>query len=352
MTGASDEQEVVVLPEGVSEADWQFERRRWQNPRIRHMLGCVRIIDEVMESNYAILHCSPRRLDEIWQQLRSVAKTLRKKVAPLLKGESKLAAVEEARVNADRELEALERAVLQEMDRFPEKPNDDQLDELRRFLCGALGRVQAFLLDALGQILAADPRSQHDADYFLARKFIRDVDEAEWLESSVARLEERLRSINRQQLIVFNRMADQLKAGGRIPTAEQWQEISSFLDGLSGDLTSQLKQVVGLRGIRVDELELLDQYSSEVPGLCGVLAELHRSATDAVSRLESQDSDGSRSSRTVAGLQVVHSVFSERMMKVMRGIDGHLRDLHAFTTLWLRGIHRRRALLLSQHGDE
>jgi hypothetical protein len=53
-----DDGETTDLPPGVSKADWFFEQRRWQNPRIRHLLNCVRMLDEVLESNYSILHCS------------------------------------------------------------------------------------------------------------------------------------------------------------------------------------------------------------------------------------------------------------------------------------------------------
>ena len=51
--------EPVELPAGVSAAKWALERRNWQNPRIRSILGCVELLDSVLESNYAILHCSP-----------------------------------------------------------------------------------------------------------------------------------------------------------------------------------------------------------------------------------------------------------------------------------------------------
>jgi len=47
------------LPEGVTAADWGLERVRVQNPSIRSYLGCIRLLEEVLDSNYAILHCSP-----------------------------------------------------------------------------------------------------------------------------------------------------------------------------------------------------------------------------------------------------------------------------------------------------
>ena len=59
----------VELPEGVTAADWGLERVRVQNPSIRSYLGCIRLLEEVLDSNYAILHCSPERLLKIWRQV-------------------------------------------------------------------------------------------------------------------------------------------------------------------------------------------------------------------------------------------------------------------------------------------
>ena len=74
----------VELPEGVSMARWSLERKRWQNPRLRSFLGCLRALDEVLESNFAILHCSPRRLLAMWTRVREISRALRMDVAPLL----------------------------------------------------------------------------------------------------------------------------------------------------------------------------------------------------------------------------------------------------------------------------
>ena len=41
-------QQVVELPEGVSLAEWALEKVRWQNPRIRCLLGCIRLLDDVL----------------------------------------------------------------------------------------------------------------------------------------------------------------------------------------------------------------------------------------------------------------------------------------------------------------
>ncbi len=45
-----------LLPDGVSLADWALEKNRWQNPRIRAFLGCIRVLDEVFESKDWRIH--------------------------------------------------------------------------------------------------------------------------------------------------------------------------------------------------------------------------------------------------------------------------------------------------------
>ena len=63
----------VVLPRGVTAAEWALERNRYQNARIRTLLGAIGLLERVLDSNVAILHCSPARAREIWQRLREVA---------------------------------------------------------------------------------------------------------------------------------------------------------------------------------------------------------------------------------------------------------------------------------------
>ena len=51
----------LTLPDGVTVAHWGLEKVTTQNPRIRAFLGCIKLLGGVLESNYAILHCSPER---------------------------------------------------------------------------------------------------------------------------------------------------------------------------------------------------------------------------------------------------------------------------------------------------
>ena len=77
-------------------ADWALERVTVQNPCIRAFLGCIRVLEDVLESSYAILHCSPTRLAEIWERMQNAVATIRLKLEPLLQEGSPITAIEES----------------------------------------------------------------------------------------------------------------------------------------------------------------------------------------------------------------------------------------------------------------
>ena len=72
---------LLRLPEGMSEREWNREMGRWQNPRIRTILGCLRKIAGALESNFAMLHCSPRRIQGIRDAVAEVSDRLRNQAA-------------------------------------------------------------------------------------------------------------------------------------------------------------------------------------------------------------------------------------------------------------------------------
>ena len=74
---------------------------RIQNPRIRSYLGCIRLLEQALESNYAILHCSPRRLLAIWRDVRRVCRLMQAELAPTLSQTSHIPELETARRNAE-----------------------------------------------------------------------------------------------------------------------------------------------------------------------------------------------------------------------------------------------------------
>ena len=339
----------VKLPEGVSLHEWSLEKSRWQNPRIRAFLGCIRVLDEVFESNYAILHCSPKRLDEIWEQVQEISKILRHEVAPLLSAPSKIPDLEEARESATVYFEALDKSVLEEIAEFPKRLEEQHHAGVRKLLCVAIGQLHAFLLDTLGEILARDPRSHTDVDYFLTRKFARDVDEAEWLHTSVARLEEFLLGFGRAHSPMLSEIGEGLSGVRRLPTSSEWEKVSTYLHSISGDLVSRLKMVLGLRGIRLSELELLDQRATNLPALAKTLEELYSAAHQALAslndELDDQD-DGLATGHQTA--QLVEGVFSDRILALMRELNDQVRDLTTYLPVWRQCIEQRRAMMLKR----
>lgn len=333
----------VKLPQGVSLSEWSLEKARWQNPRIRAFLGCIRVLDEVFESNYAILHCSPRRLDQVWEQIRKITRILKDEVAPLLKGQSHIPELEQARESADMYLNVLDKNLLRAVERFPERLDDEHHDEARKLLCVAIGQLHAFLLDTLGEILARDPRSHGDTDYFLTRKFARDVDEAEWLHTSVSRLEEYLANFTDKGSDDVIAIGRAMTAEGRIPTPDEWRVLEGYLEHVAVGLVKRLKMILGLRGMRLSELELLDGHASRLPATCGTLSELYRSAIFALDGLDSRLDTGPALEAATVTVQLV---FSERILTLLHQIHDQVRDLSTYLPVWRQCIENRRAMML------
>jgi hypothetical protein len=340
----------MVFVETMLPLEWHLEKVRWQNPRIRVLLGSVRSLDRVLESNFAILHCSPTRLLEIWDTVRTVCSVVKTKVTRLMEQHSTLPGLDEAIRNARETLNFLDGEVFAHLDRFPDRPTEQQFDELRRTLCVTIGKLHGFLVDTLGKILAADPRSQHDVDYFLARKFPRDVEESEWLQTSVGRLESDLLQLNAQRHADLGSVIDTMTRSGRLPSSEAWQRLAAFLDALESEFAPKLKTIAGLRAIRFGELEVLQAHARDLPESCRVVGELYATASVVLETLTvSLDREDSRAtSRMVVD---VERVLCSRIITCLRVVENELRDLATFIPLWLSSIDKRRALMLRPNDD-
>jgi hypothetical protein len=344
----------IALPDGVTVADWALERVSWQNPRIRAFLGCIRLLEGVHESNYAILHCSPERLRDIWGKVRRVSDLIRNKVAPLLRHLSCIPNLERARQNADMSLAMLSAQVLTQLERFPEDVPAEQLPEIRKVLCISVGQLHSFLQDTFGELMANDPRSLHDADYFLSRRFLQDIEEAEWLHATLHKFHEYLGKIDHSRAIHLSPLADRLRHEETLPTRAVWEQHSFFLDVLADELTPKLREVLALRGVRFYELELLDRYAVDVPNKCRLLRELYAVGIAAIDRMKETSSGASYDARAqgVRDLLACHAVFSRNLAALMTEVDLALRDLAAFVPLWLQNIEKRRALFLRRNLPE
>ena len=337
----------VQLPTSVTTADWALERRRVQNPRIRSLLGCVRSLEGVLDSNYAVLHCSPQRLHEIWTRVLEIVELIRGELTPLLVEKSCVPALEIERQNTLMALEFLESGVLRNLDQVPTALESDQLMRVRKLLCVSMGQMNAFLQDAFSRIVAADPRSRFDADYFLSRRFQHDIEEAEWLWVSVAGLKKHLEEIEEDRGAILVGMSERLATDYEPSDQESWAHLQSFLIEIRDEMTPRLREILSLRGIRFDEMEVLDRYASELPSMCTLIREIGELVRAHREELETLPATGATAREIVSATQMLlQGATNRKLSELMVELDERLRDLQAFVPFWLEEIGRRRALLL------
>lgn len=337
----------VVLPRGVTAAEWALERNQYQNARIRTLLGAIGLLERVMDSNVAILHCSPARAREIWSQLREVASIVDDRLAPLLRQPSPIPQLDEARRAVSVSLKMLQESTLDEIARRPAELPDHLVPEIRKLLCLLMGRMNAFLQDSFGAMMGADPRSSHDRDYFLSKRFRRDVEEAEWLYQSVSELNRLVQEAARDNANVLEPMVERLTNERWLPGPRSWRVISDCLRRAEA-VAGKLSVVLALHGIRFEELELLHEHARELPLNCRALEVLNRSAREAVTAIKSSAPEHRQGrEQAVEALSACHDSFSRQMLSHTRKIHNVLMDLAAFLPIWLGNISKRRSMLLN-----
>lgn len=335
----------VSLPPGVTDEQWRREMERWQNPRIRALLGSLRCLNGVHESNIAILNCSPKRLAAMWLTVREVAARIRQDLPPLLVQPSPIPDLDTSRQAVAAGLGHLEATLLAQIDAYPEQMPPQQHDEIRRFLCVAIGQLHAFLQDSFGSLMANDPRGRHDADYYLSKQFPRDVEESEWLYASVLALDVDFRDVERDRRRLLPRFLEHVAGRQSLPEPDDWSGMESFLRHLGADFAARLRRVLSLRAIRLTELDLLSHHASEIPITCRILIELYEAGRQSVNaltfvRASPGSDDVSRRMTTLLDATV-----SARLIPHTRALDDSLRDLGAFIPIWRQGVSQRRALV-------
>ncbi|MEM9291725.1 MAG: hypothetical protein AAGD01_08595 [Acidobacteriota bacterium] len=340
----------VPLPPGVTVLDWALERVSVQNPRIRAFLGSIKTLGSVLESNYAILHCSPERLLEIWRKVCIVREMIVAEIEPLLEQPSRIPNLETARQSARFSLKLLQRSVLEQLQRFPETITlEDDMVEVRKVLCVSIGAVHAFLQDAFGEIMAADPRSQHDADYFLSRRFPQDIEEAEWLHSTVHSLQEYLHAIDGLDDRLLSTAASGLRQRRMLPSGEAWERTEILLQEIAERITPKLKEVLALRGIRFNEMEILDRYADRLPVQARTVLELYAAGIEMTGRIQATAGlSPHERAQSAQDLLHCHGALGERIARRLQEMDEGLQDLVSFLPIWLQGIEKRRALMLKR----
>ena len=342
----------VVLPRGVTAAEWALERNRYQNARIRTLLGAIGLLERVLDSNIAILHCSPARAQQIWHQLRGVATIVQDRLPPLLRQPSPIPPLDEARRAVSVSLKMLQRSTLAEIERRPQELPDDLAPEIRKQLCLLMGRLHAFLQDSFGAILGADPRSHHDQDYFLSKRFRRDVEDGEWLYQSISELNRLVQATARDNAKVLEPMVARLSSERWLPGPQNWALVAECVRRAEA-VADNLGVILALQGIRFEELELLHEHSRELPLHCRALEVINRAAREAVTAIKSSAPDN-RAGReqAVEALTAFHESFSHQMLGHARKIHELLMDLAAFLPIWQGNLSKRRSMLLNPDSEE
>ena len=344
----------IELPEGLSEEEWRVERTRFQNPRIRSFLGCTKQLEAVLDSNYAILHCSPDRLRKIWREVRETCSLMQDELAPTLRSPSRVPGLERARINALLAYEQLEKSYLLEIGEYPDRLSDAQLPQIRRLLGFSIGQIHAFLRDAFGEIVASDPRSRFDADYFLSRQFAQDIEESEWLYSSVYDLCDYVGGLTKMTNAELDKQVDTLKDERMLPHPGAWMRTQTLVDTLRRELVTKLGETLTLRGIRFDDTLSLERYSREISDRCDSVSltvvigqELIDSIKDAAEGVTLDARE-----QSIKDLTACHRQLSMRLIEGLTFIEGRLEDLATFLPAWRDGIEHRRSLMLSKIPDD
>jgi len=339
----------VELPEGITLADWGLERVRVQNPSIRSYLGCIRLLEEVLDSNYAILHCSPERLLKIWGHVEEVCRLMRSELSPTLEKPSVMPSLDDARRHANASFRELAETVLAAIERYDHALRADQLPEVRKLLCVSIGKIYAFLRDTFGEIVANDPRSRHDADYFLSRRFAQDIDESEWLYSSVYALDELVGGLEKAFSAELEDSLAKMRKERMIPPEAAWEQTGKLLDMLLGDLMPKLQEVLSLRGIRVNDMESVEAHASDISSCCWSLIEVYAVGRKVIEQLKGSGGPTMpEREQTVKDLMSCHRVVSGRMIELLTRLHATLRDLATNVADSKAGIEKRRALMLAK----
>lgn len=343
----------VELPPGVSPAEWSKERTQVQNPRIRSYLGCIRLLEEVLDSNYAILHCSPERFLKIWRQVRKVCGLIRGELAPTLKFPSVVPDLEVARANSRSAYRELFTTVLSEIERHPEHLPSAELPQLRERMCVWIGKLHGFLQESFGEIVANDPRSRHNADYFLSKRFAQDIEESEWLYSTVYDLSDYLDGLSKVCSSELGTLIARLRAERMLPHETTWKTTRDLLETLRDELASKIHEVVGLRGIRFDDMKALEGYATGISHDAVALLACCRVGRDVIEELKAAGGASfDAREQSVMDLLTCHATLCRTMLELASTLNALVQDLATYVPNWLSRVEKRRALMWSKIPDE
>ena len=104
--------------------------------------------------------------------------------------------------------------------------------------------------------------------------------------------------------------------------------------------------MLALRGLRFEEMEILESYAFSIPAKANMLLEFFRSSVEIGDRIVADARAAKRrTERCVWELTVSHAVLASRIAPLLMELGDTLSDLTTFVPLWLENIEMRRALL-------
>ena len=329
----------TVLPEGVSAADWALERVRAQNPCIRTVLQCLHLLERVDSFNYFILHCSPDQLTRLRGRVERVIALFEREGLPCLREAScipQLAAAREATAAA---YEDLWRSGSEELGDGRPPAGSGIGSTARTALSRTIGQLHGMLEDAFGRLMAADPRSRHDAGYFLSQQFARHVTETETLYGLVFDLEAFLRGQGTVGTRAMSTLATTLIRGGTPPARAAWAPVVQFLRLVREELLPRLEALVVMQGIRFNEARVLDELGLRLRVLGEVILEQQTNLTEIAVR-------AGREVVSDAAAMGSRLILSQRLGSKLLDFEIQYRALREFVPTWLQNLETRRALML------
>jgi hypothetical protein len=252
-------------------------------------------------------------------------------------------------MNALNGFEMLDRTVLAVIEDYPQNISSSELPEIRRLLCTSIGQMHSFLRDAFSELMAADPRSSHDADYYLSTRFPQEIEAAEGLYGAVFRLNERLRELEPIWTKEIRDLRENMRREQMIPNRDTWKDAESIMNLLVTGLTPHLREITALKGLRFKESQPMDEYTFGITYLCKMLGEVYLLGRDLIDKLKTLPATTfDEREQRVASLVTCHQVTIERLNELLGWVESHLQDLSSYVPTWLKKIENRRALMLGR----
>jgi hypothetical protein len=348
---ASVEDAPTQLPADVSADEWADERDRLQDTRIQTLMASMEALEKAVDSRRSILHCSSDRLRDIWHQVRIVNAAVRNRIAPLLQQPSIVPALEVAVDNSRKSLSLLTEPVLPTFDSFAKTIRPESPLELRQAICTSVDQLRAFLQGTLEDLMAADPRTASNKEYFLSKRFSRDAGKSERLLRNISCLDEYLHATVGEFSKAVSPFLRELLVESSLPKNEEWTRVEDAL-ALVADLTAKLSELVARQGARADEIGFVKRCAQQLDSQSQCLVETYKTGCQTIEAIRSPAGTTTNATdKKVVDGNTCQAVFSRRIATLAHDLNDAVFQLSVFTQRWRTVIEKRRALTFCQRTE-